>query len=260
MIDVATHRIYEAVIGSNIGQSLTNIEKWVYIGPTNRYAAFDLLRNTATVQGSPIVMIIKPGIRFDSLGLAGLQANAASTTIYSSSAVAYQRKLNLNSRETTRWYEYYFGRFSTRKTSALFDLPPYSDAIIAAVLSATSGDTECGACGIGTFEDIGKVQYEAESEALNFSDVSQEDGVLVMTPSLMPRRRSSKFTSKRNTQIAFGLCATTLNGGVAFWSALDDSTDEYFEAMFIVGPYTRFTINLKYPQHGIISLELKDLQ
>jgi len=42
-------------------------------------------------------------------------------------------------------------------------------------------------------------------------------------------------------------------------SALDDATDEYAEALLILGVAKKFSINVAYPEHALISLELEEV-
>jgi hypothetical protein len=50
-----------------------------------------------------------------------------------------------------------------------------------------------------------------------------------------------------------------LNGRPAVWSGLDDFTLDYFEPLFIYGVHKEFSINLKLPNHGVITLQLEEM-
>jgi len=263
VIDATNHLVYESVVNSNTGNALTDTTKWLKVGPTNKWAMFDLLRNTATVQPSQITVVITPGERVDSIALLGLVANSATITVTSGGTTVYTHTENLNTRDVANWYDYFFRAFSTKPSFALFDLPPYTNAVITVTITATSGNAECGACVIGSYEYIGDVQYDAESDVLNFSTVTRNfDGttnISTMVQRLnVPKTIQQIWLDKNRTNRVRAL-RDALNATPAVWAGIDDSDDEYFEALLILGFYKRFSINLRYPQHAVISLELEEI-
>ena len=71
------HRKYESLVASNVGHAPLQDAVgayWADVGPSNRWAMFDLLRNTGTMQASPLTVVITPGQRVDALALVGLVA------------------------------------------------------------------------------------------------------------------------------------------------------------------------------------------
>jgi hypothetical protein len=64
-IDTTNHLVYESLIGSNSNNPLTDETKWSPISNTNRWAMFDVLRSTATIGASPMVVALTPGVRVD---------------------------------------------------------------------------------------------------------------------------------------------------------------------------------------------------
>src|SRR3990170_7159070 len=71
-ISTTTHLKYESLAAGNIGNALTDTTKWLELGPTNKWAMFDLLRSTATSAAASLSVVIAPGTRIDSLALLGL--------------------------------------------------------------------------------------------------------------------------------------------------------------------------------------------
>ena len=261
VLDAINHLTYESLIAGNVGQALTLVAKWLPLGPSNQRAMFDLKRNTATVVPGSLTAVITPGVRVDSLMLSGMVANAATLDVTVAGANVYTRSYNLNTREVLDWYDYYFAPFSTQPSLIEFDLPPYTDAVITVTLTATSGNVECGACSIGTYVFIGDVEYEAESDSLNFSTVERDfdGGTSVMIPRRnVPRTVQSIFVDKSRVNRVRAL-RNALGGAPAIWSGLVDSGDGYFESVLIVGFYKRFSINLKHPTMAVIGLELEEI-
>lgn len=260
VIDAGAHLVYQSLIAGNVGNALSDATKWYLVGPTNAWAMFDTLRNTATVTPGALTVSVAPGARIDSLALLGLAATSATISMTSGGSPVYSVTRDLNLRYATNWYSYFFADFQTQKSLVLFDLPPYANGVITVVLENTSGSVECGACVFGMSQDIGSVDYEAESDVLNFSTVNRStDGAATMIPSRnVPKTISSIWLDKQYVNQVRAL-RDALNGSTAVWAGLDDDGHKYFESLLILGFYRRFTINLKYLNQAMISLELEEV-
>lgn len=261
VIDPTEHWVYKSLTAGNVGNALSDVTKWQKIGRTNRYAMFDLYRDTATVVPGSMTFTLTPGGRIDSISLLGMVANSVTITETNSGATVFSYTQDLNTREVANWYEYLVRPFSTQPSLIRFDVPPYTTGVITVTLTATSGNVELGDCVIGLQEYIGDIQYEAESDALNFSTVNREfDGT---TSEMIPRRNVPKtiqqiMIPKSLVNRARNL-RTALGGKVAVWAGIIDSGDGYFEALLIKGFYKRFTINTKHPTEAVISLEVEEV-
>lgn len=261
VIDAATHNVYSSLLpGPNTGNALTDETKWFLVGKTNKWAQFDVLRNTATVGASPMVTVLAPGARIDAIALLGLAATSVTITMTVGGATVYAYTQNLNTREVLNAYDYCFKPFSTQEALALFNLPPYSTAVTTITLVNDSGLVECGGCFIGSAVYIGAIQYEAESDALNFSDITRDkQGNATLIPERnVPKVIGQIFLPKALVNTAFDL-RTKLGGSTAVWVGIDGGTDGYFKSLLIQGIYRRFTINLKHPEHAVIGLEVEEL-
>lgn len=259
-IDPVAHLTYKSLIASNTGNALTDATKWYLVGPTNAWAMFDTLRNTATVTPGTLTVTITPGTRIDSLALLGLSATSATVTVTVSGVTQYTKTINLNLRFVANWYDYFFAPFKTQDAVALFDLPPYSNGVITISLTNATGNVACGACVMGMQVNIGDVEYGAESDVLNFSTVNRtSDGVATLVPSRnVPKTVSSIWLDKQYVDTVRAV-RDSLNGSTAVWAGIDDSTHEYFESLLILGFYRRFTIDLSYPNQAKIALELEEV-
>lgn len=257
----ANHTRYERLIsGTTAGSPDVDSDNWVEIGPTNRFAMFDLLRNTGTVSASPLVVEITPGQRIDSLGLVGLVADSVTVEMHNDDVLEYSRTVNLSTRQTSSWYEYFHGVFSYRTALALFDLPPFAAGVVTVTFTRATGDVTVGGLILGMSAYLGNTQYNAESDALNFSVVERD---AFGNSRLIPRRSVPKtnqtlFCEKVRVNKVIKV-RDDLNAVPALWSGLDDAQDGYFEALLILGYYRRFTISLDHPDIAQISLELEEV-
>ena len=263
-VRTTTHRRYRAVAG---GVDATTPEtapesKWIDDGPTNRYAMFDTLRDTQSIEtSSPLIVEITLGERADSIGLLKVEATSAQIQVYDGVTLVYDSgSINMSARNTTTWYEYFYGAFRYKPSLALFDLPPISSAKIVVTLTNTSGSVKCGDCIVGMKQYIGNVQYEAEDDETNFSRIDREfDGTAVLTQRRSVPKTNQTVHADKTLVPRLREVRRDLNAIPALWSGLDDSTDDYFDSLLIKGIYRRFGINLKHPSVAVISLELEEI-
>ncbi|HEY0845808.1 MAG TPA: hypothetical protein VGE12_10595, partial [Noviherbaspirillum sp.] len=150
--------------------------------------------------------------------------------------------------------------FSTRPSMVLWDLPPYTNAVITVSITRTSGDVSCGACVLGSYEYIGDAQYNAQDDTINFSRIERNfaGGSLLLPRRNVPKTNQTLQVAKSRVNRIRTL-RDGLNARPAIWSGLDDDTHGYFEALFILGYYRRFSINLDHPEKAVINLELEEI-
>ena len=257
------HRLYESLAATNIGNTpLISPTWWLDVGATNRWRMIDVQRNTATVFASPFVIVLTPGERVNSASVFGVVGDNVTISMSSvlGGGTVYTYTEDLSTREVFDWYDYFFEPFSTRESVIRFDLPPYTDAIITITITRTSGNVQCGSVVLGTYVYIGAAQYDAESDVLNFSTVERDDfGNSILVPRRnVPKTNQTVFLDKARVNKVRAL-RDDLNATPAVWSALDDATDEYAEALLILGVAKKFSINVAYPEHALISLELEEV-
>ncbi|UAL09101.1 hypothetical protein [Caulobacter segnis] len=233
---------------------------WIDVGPTNRWAMFDLLRNTGTTTTSPLTVSITPGQRVDSIGVVGMVADAVTVTVKVAGSTVYTASADLLNRPTSGWYDYFFGAFRYRQEFARFDLPPYTDAVVTITLTKANDDVTCGGVVLGSSVYLGRTLHEAESDALNFSKIDRDDfGTATLVPRRSVPRTVQSLRCKKSDVDRILQLRDDLNAVPALWSGLDDQDSGYFSALLIVGVYKRFTITMDQPEDALISLELEEV-
>ena len=261
-IRTGNHRKYSRLVaGTTATVPEADPANWLDIGPTNKWAMFDLLRNTATVLASPLTVVLTPGQRVDAIALMGLVADAATISMAVGATTVYTRTVPLNTRTVTNLYQYFFEPFSNQPSLVLFDLPPYSNAVVTVTLTRAAGAVQCGALVVGSSQSLGAAEYSAVREALNFSTITRD---AFGNATLVPRRSVPKTSQtlrvpKSEVNRLLDL-AQVLNAVPAVWSGLDDhSTDGYFEALLILGIYKEFSVNLAFPTYAKVGLQLEEI-
>ena len=260
-----THRRYECLVantGASPDVNLTGTTpKWLELGPTNKWAMFDLYRNTATTVASPLTVVITPGARIGAMALMGLVGDSVTIDMTVGASNVYSRTITLITRNTVTWTGYFFGTFGNSPSVILFDLPLYSNGVISVTITRASGNVSCGAFVIGNAVTLGYAQYQASRDSLNFSTINRDTfGNAVLVPRrTVPRTSQVLLTEKSKVNSLLDL-VVSLNAVPAVWSALDDRTDsDYFEALLILGIYKEFSINVAYPEHAKVNLQLEEI-
>jgi len=253
--------VHTATVTTNLGHDpATDDGWWIDIGPTNRWAMFDLLRNTGTTTASPLTVSLTPGQRVDSIGVVGMVADTVSVTVSVAGNTVYTASADLLKRPTSGWYDYFFGAFRYQQEFARFDLPPYTGAVITITLTRANGNVTCGGVVVGPSVYLGRTLHEAESDALNFSKIDRDDfGTATLVPRRSVPRTVQSLRCKKSDVDRILQLRDDLNAVPALWSGLDDQDSGYFSALLIVGVYKRFTITMDQPEDALISLELEEV-
>lgn len=257
----STHMRYERLVaGTTAASPDVDTVNWAPLGPTNRWAMFDLLRNTGTTAASPLVVTITPGQRIDTLALLGLVADSVSIEVKSGSTVVLAATEGLSTRQVLDWYDYFTEEFTYRSSLARFDIPALSNVVVKVTASRASGDVTIGALVVGKSVYLGEAEYSAESDALNFSTISRDafgNSTLIQRRSV-PKANLTVWCDKARVRKLLDT-REALNAVPALWSGLDDATDGYFDAVLILGPYKRWLIGLDHPDHARQQLELEEV-
>jgi hypothetical protein len=257
--DLANHDLYQALVNHS-NEPLSDTTNWKYIGKTNRFRLFDYDRNNRTSVPLTFTVVFAPGKRIDSICLDGILANSYTVTVTSvlGGGTIFTSTGSLNTRIVRTWYEHLTVPFTTQKSLNFFNIPPYTDCIVTVTLTATTGNAELAALGVGREVAFGKTQYSAISDILNFSTVDRDDdgNAILVKRRNIPKSRQTVFCDK----IAVNKIIETrdlLNAEPAFWYGIDNSSDGYFEAVSMLGYYRDFSINLQYPENVILNFELE---
>lgn len=268
VISTSYHRKFESLQAGNLNNALpvppeTENAWWIDVGPTNRWAMFDLYRNTQTEKANSIVAVIHPGERVDSIAVLGIEGTSISIFVNSASAPSvnhYSYTEDLTSREVPDWYAYFFDPFEQKPSVALFDLPPYADVDVVISIVNSGGTAKCGSVVVGLFEFIGETVRDATSEALNFSIIERDEfGNATLVPRRTIPQTSQRLMCDKSIINTVRAVRTALNAVPAVWSGLDEDDDHgLFETLLILGIARSFKITVADPDCSV-ELELEEI-
>jgi len=256
------HRIYESQAASNTGNppAIDDGTKWIDIGPTNRWACLDTLRNTRTWADSPLEVVLTPGVRVNSIALLGLVADSVTIEKTSGGDTVFSETVDLVTREVLNWYDYFFEEFTTKESVVRFTLPPYSDGDITVTITRAVGNAACGALVIGNYVDLGDAEIGAQGDARNFSTIDRDtfgNAVLVPRRSIPTVKVRTWFDKSAAKKIMDA--RAELNAVPAVWTTLDEDDDGWFEPLIILGVYKTFSVNASQTEKGSADIEAEEI-
>lgn len=146
VIRAATHRRYENIIaGVNATPPEDTLQdtapRWIDIGPTNRWAAFDTTVSTQSELVTPLTYVLRPGL-FNAIAFYGLDGGTVSVSIKDApgGTVVYTSSGGLVEPARDR-YDYYFGGLRKLSKTLQSSITPYADPELTITITAGAGVT-----------------------------------------------------------------------------------------------------------------------
>jgi hypothetical protein len=178
------HRIYECVVPHTATTAITDYPennlagaaaKWIFVRPTNLYAAFDSVMNTASIAEDEVLSwTLTPEVRINSVVLFGVRASNVRVRVTVDGVVKYEKIQNLRLRNCRTWTEWFTKARSFRRDVSFTDLPMYRGAVIEIVVTWPGNRPEVGEAQIGRFDFLGKVQWKPSVRTVDYSKVETD--------------------------------------------------------------------------------------
>ena len=261
-IVVATHRVYECTIaGASAITPQSDPTRWLDVGPTNRWAMFDLDRNTATIAASPLTVVIRPGARVGTAVLVGLDVTAASITQVAGGNTTYTTSANLVTRRTLTATDYCFGPFGFKRLLAKYNLPLFTGAELTITMTKATGSVKCGGVVLGTSVNLGPLLEDVDISGLNFSQV-QRDGfgnAILKAVRRVPTISGTVFVAAK-TVAKVKEIELQLDAKPAFWNFGGDYVNHpYYDVTQFLGHYQKFQLKLDNYFNATLNLTVEEI-
>lgn len=260
LVDYGTY-IYISLVNSNVGnQPDTSPTKWLLVSPDNTHAMFDEQVNTITTSSTPLEVSVEPGEIFNSLALINIR-DATSVTIEVTDGVAgpvvYDQTIDLDDTVIVDWYLYFFEPFNFKTDLVITDIPPYSSGVINMTLSAGAGTVGLGNFVFGNLYELGLTQMGANIGIRDYS-VKQTDefGNTTFVARAFSKRMDVSVYVK-NTDIR--LVSKVLGDIRATPCVYIASEAEDYSPLIVYGFYRDYNIDIAYPSHSIMRVEVEGL-
>ena len=178
VISLSTHRVYESLVSSNIGNDPITDDgtKWLDRGATNRWKMFDGGYSTQSEDTTSISISLYPG-RVNSVGIMNIEASSILIEYIVDGVTEYSISSALVEQNANNWYEYFYAPIERDSEFVITDLSPIaSDGYLNITLSAAVGSTvKVGLIVPGFFEQIGTTLWGVNSGIEDYSLKSVDD-------------------------------------------------------------------------------------
>jgi hypothetical protein len=177
VIVLSTHKIYESLIGSNLNNNPTTDDgtKWLDLGATNRWRAFDKKIGNKVVQLNSIQYTLSdPASNITSVALFGLVGVSANVTVVSGATTVFNQTYSLtDNRDIVDWYTYFFEEQVQLEEALFLNIPPYLGASVTITITAATGtDAKVGQIVLGFLSSLGLTNY---GTAVSIEDFSRKE-------------------------------------------------------------------------------------
>lgn len=234
---------------------------WLDLGAVNKFAPFQLDRNTQNDAASPYSVSVDPGERFSDIGIGNIIADEVTLEVYDETPTLVRTETKqLLVRDVYSWYDWLYQPHRQIKKTIFTNLPSVSTHTFKLIFTRTAGNVRVGHIIPGVGFHIGDAEYKAKVKRENFSSFARTfDGEVKIK-----RRRnvpSNQIRLSQDKGLVDGIknLIDDLNGEVTFWAGLVETTDGYFESLFTIGLYKDYSYSLDYPTEAIADIEIQEL-
>lgn len=235
---------------------------WKEVSATNRWKAFDNKVGTQTSQAESITFCVTPAEVFDSIAFLNLDAITVQVVLTDPiEGVVYDHTTDLQTTIITGtgtiidWYTYFFSSIFRKTDFALFDIPPYLNAVLDITITYTGGTAKVGAIALGLQSTIGTTQWRPN---VRIHDYSIKEVDAYGAYSISARAFSKKMSCDLEIEYAsipdvYNLLAL-YRSTLLVWVGIND-----FSPMIIYGFYKNFSIVIPHLVFAECSIEIEGL-
>ena len=263
VIVVSVHKVYESAINSNTNNDPTTDDgtKWIEVGATNKWKAFDRKLSDPVQQANSITYTFTTTQSIvNSIAFFNLSADTIQITVTPSggSTPVYDKTFNLLDTTTiVDWYTYFFEPAGTKDRELLvLDLPTYSAADIVVTITDTGNTVEVGQIVMGTLVTLGRTGY---GTTVGIEDYSRKERDTFGNAVIIERAFAQKvdYEVEINTQDTRRVqrFLSTYRATPIVWIGNQDTS----YGLIVYGFYTQFSINIATPSVSYTTLEVEGL-
>ena len=166
------HRNYEALQNTTGDDPwLDDGTNWLDLGATNRWAMFDTLNGTQTINADIVDVEITPGQITNMIALLNVSAAQIQVIVTDPiEGVVYDRTVQMVSDSGINdWYAYFNTPIERQASLVLTDLPAYSQATVRVIATETGQDVKIGVLAVGIQNEIGTALHGTGTGIIDYS-------------------------------------------------------------------------------------------
>lgn len=261
VIVLSTHRIYESLVNSNLGNDPTTDDgtNWLDIGATNRWRAFDNTLTDQVTNTTSITYSFDPQSLTNAIAFFNVDATQIQVTVTDPvEGVVYNNTVSLTDNGAVEdWYGYFFEPILRKSELVLFDLPNYVSATVDVNISTGTGDTaKVGQIVFGSQKTLGLTTY---GTTISIQDYSTKDtdafGNVVITERRFAQLVDYDVKLATSTVRDVQKTLATYRATPIVYSGTEDGT--YGDLVY--GYYRSFGINISTPSFSDATIEVEGL-
>lgn len=264
-IKTDTHRVYEVTAdpsttddptGANQGVN-ANPPTWVDVGPTNRWAMFDNVNSTQSIETTQLIVEVTAGQITNSIaGFSIEDANDINVTVTDPvDGVVYNTDIEMNDNSAVAdWYYYFFAPIIKRNSFVLLDLPAYKGATVK--ITVDGNNIKFGNFVLGNNLDLGIANYGTSLQLLDFSRKETDIfGNTVVTPGRTSKLVEYDVTIQKDRIGYVFDVISSVTSIPAVWVGTDDVDD----VTAVFGYYRGYQNNISTPTITDATLTIEGL-
>lgn len=266
VVRAETGHYYRSVAGGNTGNvpeltTATDPPKWVDLGNANKWRMLRLDENKRTVSASPLVVEIAPGERVDAIGIPFVDADQVVIEQFDSNGVLIKTwTLDLVTRNTRSWSDYFFGGFRPATNTYVDDLHMISGARLKLTFTRATGDVSVGPIVVGRSVEMGSTAMGAKVSGKSFSVIKEN----AFGDRNFVKRRTVPIVEQDTLVEGLNLDAITqalndIDGSIALWVGIDRPDHWYFKSLMVLGFARSWDFSLDHYDHPHLNTKIEGL-
>lgn len=255
---VSTHKVYESLVGSNLGNTPeSSPAHWVEVGPTNRWALFDRSNSSQTAQANAFSYTLTPTASFNSFALLNITGGLSVRVRVDHASIGslYDRTVDLTSLPAQAgWWEWFYGERRGPSLCVLHDLPGVLGAEVRVDVTGTSL-LAVSVMLVGQSKSLGMlVQQGARLGIQDYSVKQRNDfGDTVLVERAYAKRASFELP----------ILSPVVDEALSFLASIRALPCLFvgprFEGAVIYGFYKEFDVSIAYATYSLCSLQVEGL-
>lgn len=253
--------LYQSLQASNTGNTPdeTNSAWWVKYGTSNKWSMFDDQTSTYTARTTSITTTVDPaGLRFNSIGLIGLNAIQVDVTVDDAGGELFNQTYDLDETFIDNWYAYFYEPYLLKTDLVVTGITTSATATAEVIITNTTGlEARCGAMVMGIQYELGETEMGMTYGITDYSvKETDEFGVSTFVQRGYAETISANVLCDNSSFILVSNVLSSLRATPTVWSFTDRSI---LRPTTVYGYARDWGIDIAYTNHSLLSLEIEGL-
>ncbi len=252
---------WESLIDSNVNQDPESTTlKWSNLGASSRWAMFDTRVASQTECTGALTISVQPMQVFTSFSMFNVSAKSVHVQVLDrpGGIEVYSKTKSMDNTQIASWFTYFLEEFDLGDEVTFDDIPMYKQAVINITATPITGlSAKIGAFVVGSVFDIGMTQYGSSYGIRDYSrKETDEFGVATFVERNFSKRMQVQLMVNNGQLNFLSKLFVQMRARPTSWRA---TSDDRFQGMTIFGYCKDWNVEVEYPNHSLVSLEIEGL-